>query len=221
MRAFRPCRLAVTMVFAIGCASMKQADPQTSSPQTDALATRLGAVDVARMAIGLASDPQVQALWAETSDPALYAAVVADGRRAAPVRFAAALVLRSEGAKADPAATAQAFADALQQDLVHAVYPWGKLWNGGDGVGPLGAAVVELGRPAIPAWTGLLDDATPRDRYPGSEEATELRMKHYRVKDFAAFYLAKITGAELPWEQDLAKRDAAIACLRAQLSSSP
>ena len=211
--------LSLLTMLAIGCPSMKQGDPQASSPQTDALATRLGSVDVARMATGLASDAQVQALWAETTDATLYAAIVADGKRPAPVRFAAALVLRSHGEKADPAATAEVFAAALQQDLVRAVPPWGKLWaSGGDGVGPLGAIVVELGRPAIPALTALLDDTTPRDKYPGSEEATEMRMKRYRVKDFAAFYLAKITGAALPWEQDLARRDEAIARLRAQVA---
>jgi hypothetical protein len=40
----------------------------------------------------------------------------------------------------------------------------------------------------------------------------------YRLKDFAAFYLSRITRIELPWEPNLAQRDAAIAArLRQQL----
>lgn len=217
MRIWQLCLLTT---IAMGCASMTKNDHQTSSAQADALAAQLGAVDTAAMALGLASDPQVQKLWSESSDPELYATILADRRRPAQVRFAAALMLKSHNQKGDPAATAEAFAAALQQDMVHAAYPWGWLWNGPDRLGLLGGTFVEAGRPAIPALVGLLDDTTPRDTYLGSEEATEMKMKRYRVKDFAAFYLAKITGDPLPWEQDLAKRDEAIARVRSKVASS-
>ena len=73
---------------------------------------------------------------------------------------------------------------------------------------------VQIGRPALPALDALLDDATPRDTYLGSEEATKVAQRRYRVKDFAAVYIAQILQLQLPWEPDLAKRDAAIAKLR-------
>jgi hypothetical protein len=112
---------------------------------------------------------------------------------------------------------AQVFATALQKDLVGYAYPWGRLWADGDPLGPLGTTLVEIGRPAVPALQALLDDTTPRDSYLGSEEATDMTIRHYRVKDFAAFYLARITGVELPWQPDLAKRDQAITNLRVKL----
>ena len=80
--------------------------------------------------------------------------------------------------------------------------------------------VVELGRPAIPPLVARLDDAAPRDTYLGSEEATEMAMRQYRVKDFAAFYLARIAGLMLPWQPELASRDQAIARLHQQLTAA-
>ena len=79
---------------------------------------------------------------------------------------------------------------------------------------------LRLGRPALPALEALLDDATPRDTYPGSEEATEMAQRGYRVKDFAGFDIAQIVKLELPWEPERAKRDAAIAKLRQALPKS-
>jgi hypothetical protein len=46
-----------------------------------------------------------------------------------------------------------------------------------------------------------------------------MAMKRYRVKDFAAFYISRIMNLEVPWEQDLAKRDEAIDRLHKQLPS--
>lgn len=198
---------------------MKPSDsaPQGSSSRTAQLAAKLAAFNVAEMATSLAADPQVKAVLTEYPDRALYVTLVEDSHRPDPVRFAAAVVLKSRGEKADPEATAQVFATALQKDLAGYAYPWGRLWADGDSLGPLGTTLVEIGRPAVPALTALLGDTTPRDSYLGSEEATDMATRRYRVKDFAAFYLARIMGVELPWQPDLAKRDQAIANLRAKI----
>ncbi|HEX7940609.1 MAG TPA: hypothetical protein VF488_02325, partial [Gemmatimonadaceae bacterium] len=111
------------------------------------------------------------------------------------------------------------FARALQHNLAGYAYPWGHLWASLDPVGYLGQVFVQIGRPALPALEALLDEATPRDTYLGSEEATEMAQRRYRVKDFAAVCLAQILKLELPWEPDLAKRDVAIAKLRQAISS--
>jgi hypothetical protein len=44
----------------------------------------------------------------------------------------------------------------------------------------------------------------------------EVRFQQPRAL-ISAFYLARIIGVELPWQQNLTKRDAAIANLRAKL----
>jgi hypothetical protein len=149
-------------------------------------------------------------------------ALVEDARRPTAVRFAAALMLRSAGQaqfkKADPHAVAEVFAAALQYNLAGYAFSWGWLWAPGDTLGLLGKVFVEIGRPAEHALEPLLDDATARDTYLGSEEAMEMAVRRYRVKDFAAFYLARIADLELPWEPDLVRRDQAITRLRTQLA---
>lgn len=192
------------------------------TPSTlDALATRLASSKLPDMATGLAEDPQIQRLWTEFPDRRLYASLVPDAQRSEAVRFAAALVLlakaREQLFQLEPRPVAQVFAIALRDDLAGYAYPWGWLWARGDGAGPLGRVFLQIGRPALPALAALLDDKTPRDSYLGSEEATEMAQRGYRVKDFAAFYTAQIVGAELPWDPDRDKRDAAIARLREAL----
>lgn len=208
---------ALSISLSLGCAPMKphDSDPPRSTA-ADPLAVRLAAVDLQNLAMSLGADPDVDALWRDYSDRALYVSLVEDAKRPLQVRFAAALALRARHDCADAAATAQVFATALQRDLAGYAQPWGRLWAGDD-AGVLGAAVIDLGRAAIPALTGLLDDTTPRDVYVGNEEATELAARGYRVKDFAAFYLARIAGIALAWEPDRARRDAAIATLRTRL----
>jgi len=215
-------RLCILASWLAACAPMKQ--PETS-PRVNDLAARLSSVRWPDMATGLAMDPQVTAIWSEFPEAGLYAALVEDPQRALPVRFAAALVLRSKNAEqlkhTDPTAVAQVFAAALQHDLAGYAYPWGWLWAPGDTLGFLGPVFIDIGRPAIGPLSALLDDTTTRDTYLGSEEATEMAMRCYRVKDFAAFYLAKSLHLDLPWEPDLARRDRAIARLRTQLPADP
>ena len=192
-----------------------------TTAQADRLARELASSDLALMATGLASDPQVTRLWSAYPNPELFSAIVEDEDRSDPVRFAAALVLRSKSGdwfqKTDPAALAHAFAAAIQQDLAGYAFPWGWLWAGGDELGLLGQNFPAFGAAAIPALEALLDDPAPRDTYLGSDEASLMAIRRYRVKDFAAFYLARILGAELPWEPNLEKRDLAIARLRDQI----
>jgi len=207
-----------TCALAIACAPMKP--PEAPAP----VAARLAACDLPEMATALAASPQVAAIWRDYPDARLYTQIVEDAARPVPVRFAAALMLRSKSAaqfrRTQPRALAEVLAAALQRDLVGHAYPWGRLWAGGDPLGLLGSMVVELGRPAIPPLVALLDDAAPRDTYLGSDEATEMAMRQYRVKDFAAFYLARIAGLALPWQPELAGRDQAIAQLRQQLTAA-
>lgn len=188
-----------------------------ASLNLDTLAARLASSPVAEMATGLDGDPHVNDLWKEFPDPDLYASPVAEGHRAGPVRFGAAVVLfakrRERLFQIEPRAIADVFASALHNNLAGYAYPWGRLWASPDPVGYLGQVFVQIGRPALPALEALLDDATPRDTYLGSEEATEMAQRRYRVKDFAAVYIAQILQLQLPWEPDLARRDAAMARL--------
>jgi hypothetical protein len=221
-RAYRLLGIIGLILFTVGCRSMKQPDSQSNAlAQADELAARLAGANLSEMATALASDPQVTALWREHADPRPYTLLVEDPGRPDAIRFGAALVLFSmskDGFRAaNPSLIAQVFAAALKHDLTVWTWPWGKLWAEGDPVGTLGRVFLDLGRAAVPSLESLLDDEAPRTAYEGSEEATELARRHYRVKDFAAYYLARITNVTLPWEPRLPQRDEAIAKLRAQL----
>ena len=219
-----------TCALVMACAPATPAAPPSPPPPIapsplSPLVARLAACDLPEMATALAASPQVGALWRDYPDARAYTQIVEDAARPLPVRFAAALVLRSKSAAQFRRTARRALADvlaaALQRDLVGHAYPWGRLWAGDDPLGLLGRMVVELGRPAIPPLVALLDDTAPRDSYLGREEATEMAMRQYRVKDFAAFYISRITGLELPWQPELADRDQAIAQLRRQLAAAP
>ncbi len=110
------------------------------------------------------------------------------------------------------------YASALAKGYVQPANAWGLLWESDD-VGQAGARFLALGPAAIPALTALLDDATIVDTYEGSEEATIGNRAGFRVKDFAAYYLGRITRHRVPFHREHAKRDREIARLQQFLST--
>lgn len=217
--------LGVVSLMIAGCTASQAHEAAPPPRHVDELAARLTTCNVTELATALAMDPQVAEVWRAFPDPAAYGQLIEDGDRPPGVRFAAALVLRSASAiefkRVNPHATADVFAHALANDLAGYAFPWGTLWAPREPIGALGDIVVELGKPAAPALAALLDDRTPRDRYLGRDEAVAMARRQYRVKDFAAFYLARIAHLELPWEPDLARRDAAIEHMRHELTGLP
>ncbi|HEX4422466.1 MAG TPA: hypothetical protein VH165_31345 [Kofleriaceae bacterium] len=225
---FGPSRLVVGLVglVVIGCtASQAHEVPRPLHLPVDELAARLAACKVTELATGLAMDPQVSEVWRAFPDPGVYAMLIESEDRPLEVRFAAALMLRSASAagfkRVDPRAMAQVFSSALQEDLAGYAFPWGSLWEPHEPIGLLGEVFLELGVPAEPALGALLEDATARDTYLGRDESAAMAKRQYRVKDFAAFYLARIANLDLPWEPDLTRRDETIDQLRRQLPDLP
>src|SRR5262249_17961113 len=146
----------------MGCRAMKPSDSSpSSSSQLDGLATKLVSADLSAMATGLASDPQVNALWNEYADSGLYTALIEDGKRSNSVRFGAALVLLSKNkdrfGSTNSQIVTQVFATALKENITVWTWPWGRLWADGDPLGHLGRIFLEIGRPALPALEALLD----------------------------------------------------------------
>src|SRR5512140_437704 len=157
----------ISSMLIMGCRAMKPSDSSPpSSSQLDGLATKLVAADLSAMATGLASDPQVNALWNEYADAGPYTALIEDGKRPNSVRFGAALVLLSKNkdrfGNTSLQVIAQVFATALKDNITVWTWPWGRLWADGDPLGHLGRIFPEIGRPALPALEGLLDNTAPR-----------------------------------------------------------
>ncbi len=114
---------------------------------------------------------------------------------------------------ADAAEVAALYARALAEGWVADAGPWGLPGE----VGPIGLHVLRLGDAAVTALRPLLDDARGVV-YGGSVEATAGNRYGYRVKDLAAFYLARLVP--LPYELHVtpAERDREIDALRALLA---
>jgi hypothetical protein len=64
----------------------------------------------------------------------------------------------------------------------------------------------------------LLDSATSPLIYDGSKEATVGNGYHYRIKDFAAYYLGRIRRIPITFHAAPADRDHEIARLKARLA---
>lgn len=165
-------------------------------------------------------DATIEAIWSKPGNPALLEALIDD--RAAPgkARLVAAEVLflrdYSFVDRHDQRMIAKIYADALAQRQIEWANPWGMLWVD-DTVGEIGGRFAMLGRPAIPELRRLLEDTRVVDWYAGSEEATVGNGQRYRIKDFAAFYLADLIRHPIPFHEDVAARDAEIAKLVAEV----
>lgn len=92
---------------------------------------------------------------------------------------------------------------------------WGLAYDLGD-VGAAGSHLLALGPAALPALRPLLD-RTEVVLYEGSEEATVGNARGYRVKDLAAYFIARLAGRPLAFHAARADRDRAIAALIASL----
>ncbi|MBK7070756.1 MAG: hypothetical protein IPH44_00515 [Myxococcales bacterium] len=92
---------------------------------------------------------------------------------------------------------------------------WGLAYDLDD-VGATGRHLLALGPAAIPALRALLDRAEVV-QYEGSEDATVGNARGYRVKDLAAYFIARLAGLPLAFHPAPADRDRAIASLVASL----
>lgn len=160
------------------------------------------------------TDQAIDEVWTGAGGAAGLDAVIGDAAAPAKARYLAAEIRFRKDATfrpADPAALARAYADALRSEVL--ANPWGMP---GELDEPLGKHVVSLGEPAVAALVPLLSDSRRID-YGGSKEATVGNEFQMRVKDFAAFFIARIRNRALAMDPDPKHRDQAIADLRASL----
>lgn len=154
------------------------------------------------------------AVWGGGAHRAELEAVIADQGRAPLERVLAAEVLWRCAPDASRTGFGEIYARALtvsSADLPANL--WGFLFYDSDDDGPLGDRLLATGAEAVPELVRLLDDDTPMT-YAGSREAMLGNSLHYRVKDAAGYYLAKITGVDITFPTDREARDAELERLR-------
>jgi hypothetical protein len=159
-------------------------------------------------------DEDLDEVWTLAGGAAGLEAVVGSAQASSKARYLAAEILfkKDPGYKpADAKRLASAYADALRDEEI--ANPWGMP---GELDEPLGIHLVAFGEPAVAALRELLSN----DRliyYSGSKEATVGNSYQMRVKDFAAFFIARIRNLPFAMDTDPKQRDAAIAALQSAL----
>lgn len=225
--------LVLAPALVAGCASGAQTDggvgtaserSRTMQNQTSDLARKLTSRAYGDFFVLPAHAQTVERVWADPQNRPVLEALVADPAQPEEARLLAAEVLFARDftftSRVSPAAVAEIYTRALEQNLTGMANSWGLLYDHGD-AGPVGIRLVMLGDPAVPALSRLLDDGRAPLTYAGSKEATVGNGYHYRVKDFAAYYLGRIRGIAVAFHQDPADRDQEIARLKARLATSP
>jgi len=162
-------------------------------------------------------DMMIERVWSEPGNPAQLEALIDDKNAPLKARLIAAEVLFKHDFafldRHDDGEVARIYAGALANHVVPAANVWGLLWIN-DRVGDFGGRFIMLGDAAAPALRSLLDDRTVVDWYEGSEAATLGNGARYRIRDFAAYYLARITNQKIAFHADFAARDAELAKLQ-------
>ena len=94
---------------------------------------------------------------------------------------------------------------------------WGLLYEDDD-VGFIGKRIIHIGNAAVPYLYELLNNEEGV-LYEGSEEATIGNSYQYRIKDIAAFYIAKIKNIPITYYKEFDKRDKEIERLKARMKT--
>ncbi|MCH2044851.1 MAG: hypothetical protein MK212_12100 [Saprospiraceae bacterium] len=110
---------------------------------------------------------------------------------------------------------AEIYAKALANNYTGYANSWGLLYKHND-EGTTGIIFLELWDKALPALIPLLDNDT-QYLYAGSEEATVGNAYRFRVKDFAAYYIGKITRIPVVYHESHEARDKEIEALKEAL----
>ena len=165
-------------------------------------------------------------IWESGKNRAALEAILVSATAADYVKFLTAELLRKKEAplkKEISGILAGVYATALKNSTWDAGNTfqlngnvWGFLYEQDD-AGHLGKQLVSFGEAAVPHLIALLNDAG-RVLYEGSQEATIGNAYQYRIKDFAAFYISKITNIPVPFHQEIEKRDEEIERLKTILN---
>ncbi len=111
---------------------------------------------------------------------------------------------------------AEIYAVALKNNLTGMANSWGFLYEHDD-EGPVGIRFLSISQKAVPNLEKLLDNDDQSMVYAGSKEAMVGNAYRFRIKDFAAYYISKITRIPVHYYQDHDNRDVEIEKLKAAL----
>jgi hypothetical protein len=189
--------------------------------RTNELARKLTAGEYGLLFYYPQHEMTIERIWSEPGNPESLEELVKDSSAPGKARFIAAEVLFARDVffinRVGKPLVARLYTEALTKGYTGHANAWGLLWEHDD-VGEVGSRFLVLGEEAIPALAELLADDTVIDSYEGSEEATVGNRYRFRGKDFAAYYISKITNHPVPFHLNHAERDTEIERLKGFLA---
>jgi hypothetical protein len=193
---------------------------QPIQTRVDLLSEQLASVDPRKITDELFTSPISDSLWADGELKKEYSEVINSEIFSDTVRFNALFISylrdRQFYNSIEPGIRAELLCSALEGDFTLWHDRWGWLWAEPK-LGYVGVLVVHCGEAAIPHLLKLLSNRDSRDDYYGHEESTDMGMRQYRVKDFAAYFVAQIKDYDLPFSYNLRKRDRSIRKMKREL----
>jgi hypothetical protein len=163
----------------------------------------------------------IDVIWSDPKNHALLDTILFDDHISLEAKFLACEVFFKKDIlfmqRHPPEKVADIYAQALVNNYTGMANSWGLLYPHEDD-GPVGIAFLTIGDKAIPALAKLLDDSSTTLKYQGSEEATVGNGYHYRIKDFAAYYIGRIMGTPLKYYPNTEDRDKQINDLKKRVN---
>lgn len=192
-------------------------DTQTN---TASFAKKLEAREFGEFFIYPMHDETIENVWSDSRNHHLLDDILNDPTISHEAKFLACEILFKKDIlfmrRHAPEEVAEIYAKALSNNLTGMANSWGLLYEHED-EGTVGGAFLTIGEKAIPALAKLLNDERTTLKYQGSAEATLGNEYRYRIKDFAAYYIGRITGNPLKYYADFPDRDDQINTLKNNL----
>ncbi|MBI3509925.1 MAG: hypothetical protein HY064_04625 [Bacteroidetes bacterium] len=160
----------------------------------------------------------INKIWEEESNRCAIENIIRNKKGSKRVQFFAAEILlencKEIPADIDRAELGKLYAHAIRRNYTRGQNYWGMYAENDTGI--VGAHLVKIGKPAIPALTELLHNRWGVHYY-GSKSAEEGNAFGYRKKDVAAFYIRIIMNIDLPWPETRKERNIMIKRLKKEI----
>jgi hypothetical protein len=188
----------------------------------DSLLKQLEKVNVDRLVSFGENRPDADTIWAQGNRSKELLEVIEGASFSRRGRFIALIVVLhndpQEYRSISPSLRAQVLCFALAERMFYPDSMWGHLWAMEDeAFDYLGFAVVSCGDAAIPYLLKLFKNREERTSYYDKGYALDIGRRQYRVKDFAAYFIAQIKDYDLPFSYNLRKRDRSIRKMKREL----
>lgn len=163
----------------------------------------------------------INQVWNNEENRCAIKHILVEKKGSSKVQFFAAEILLENctdiPTEIDRAALGKLYAKAIRKNYTEGLNYWGMLDK--DDVGPVGRHLLKIGKAAVPALKGLLNNGGGVFYY-GSKTAEVGNGFRYRKKDVAAFFILKIMQYPFDWSFTRTERNVLIKKIKGELKKT-